>query len=93
MNGIDESLSSIFPGPQSPCERTDLRMAIVADHLGLSWTGEKYTALLLFSPNSLLLGFLYLGKSVSNHVIYCHLQANNFLNTCVCVPSQSWLGR
>uniref|UniRef100_A0A671N6D2 Ankyrin-3-like n=2 Tax=Sinocyclocheilus TaxID=75365 RepID=A0A671N6D2_9TELE len=30
----------IFPcfGPQSPCERTDLRMAIVADHLGLSWT-------------------------------------------------------
>lgn len=27
-------------GPQSPCERTDLRMAIVADHLGLSWTGE-----------------------------------------------------
>uniref|UniRef100_A0A8C5HFC8 Ankyrin-3-like n=1 Tax=Gouania willdenowi TaxID=441366 RepID=A0A8C5HFC8_GOUWI len=25
-------------GPQSPCERTDLRMAIVADHLGLSWT-------------------------------------------------------
>lgn len=28
------------PGPQSPCERTDLRMAIVADHLGLSWTGN-----------------------------------------------------
>ncbi|XP_036407667.1 ankyrin-3 isoform X2 [Megalops cyprinoides] len=26
------------PSPQSPCERTDLRMAIVADHLGLSWT-------------------------------------------------------
>ncbi|XP_041426139.1 ankyrin-3 isoform X2 [Xenopus laevis] len=25
-------------GPQSPCERTDIRMAIVADHLGLSWT-------------------------------------------------------
>uniref|UniRef100_A0AAX7W0N7 Ankyrin 3 n=1 Tax=Astatotilapia calliptera TaxID=8154 RepID=A0AAX7W0N7_ASTCA len=24
--------------PHSPCERTDLRMAIVADHLGLSWT-------------------------------------------------------
>uniref|UniRef100_A0A6Q2Z0X2 Ankyrin 3 n=1 Tax=Esox lucius TaxID=8010 RepID=A0A6Q2Z0X2_ESOLU len=23
---------------ESPCERTDLRMAIVADHLGLSWT-------------------------------------------------------
>uniref|UniRef100_A0A8B9L4W0 Ankyrin 3 n=1 Tax=Astyanax mexicanus TaxID=7994 RepID=A0A8B9L4W0_ASTMX len=28
----------IEKGPQSPCERTDLRMAIVADHLGLSWT-------------------------------------------------------
>uniref|UniRef100_A0AAY4EWW3 Ankyrin 3a n=1 Tax=Denticeps clupeoides TaxID=299321 RepID=A0AAY4EWW3_9TELE len=28
----------LVPGPQSPCERTDLRMAIVADHLGLSWT-------------------------------------------------------
>uniref|UniRef100_A0A8C6Q2K8 Ankyrin 3 n=1 Tax=Nothobranchius furzeri TaxID=105023 RepID=A0A8C6Q2K8_NOTFU len=27
--------------PQSPCERTDLRMAIVADHLGLSWTGKN----------------------------------------------------
>lgn len=37
---IDESMYSIFAGPQSPCERTDLRMAIVADHLGLSWTGE-----------------------------------------------------
>ncbi|XP_064418789.1 ankyrin-3 isoform X3 [Latimeria chalumnae] len=24
--------------PQSPCDRTDIRMAIVADHLGLSWT-------------------------------------------------------
>ncbi|KAJ8250510.1 hypothetical protein COCON_G00224320, partial [Conger conger] len=28
----------IKPSPESPCERTDLRMAIVADHLGLSWT-------------------------------------------------------
>uniref|UniRef100_A0A8C2HFD9 Ankyrin 3a n=1 Tax=Cyprinus carpio TaxID=7962 RepID=A0A8C2HFD9_CYPCA len=28
----------VMTGPQSPCERTDLRMAIVADHLGLSWT-------------------------------------------------------
>ncbi|XP_040217962.1 ankyrin-3 isoform X21 [Rana temporaria] len=28
----------IEKGPQSPCERTDIRMAIVADHLGLSWT-------------------------------------------------------
>uniref|UniRef100_A0A7N8Y2G0 Ankyrin-3-like n=1 Tax=Mastacembelus armatus TaxID=205130 RepID=A0A7N8Y2G0_9TELE len=24
--------------PQSPCDRTDLRMAIIAEHLGLSWT-------------------------------------------------------
>ncbi|XP_039627362.1 ankyrin-3 isoform X8 [Polypterus senegalus] len=31
-------LSEPGMSPQSPCERTDLRMAIVADHLGLSWT-------------------------------------------------------
>ncbi|XP_049319942.1 ankyrin-3 isoform X3 [Astyanax mexicanus] len=31
-------IAEIKPSPQSPCERTDLRMAIVADHLGLSWT-------------------------------------------------------
>lgn len=31
----------LLSGPQSPCERTDARMAIVADHLGLSWTGKK----------------------------------------------------
>lgn len=49
VNVINESLSSIFPGPQSPCERTDLRMAIVADHLGLSWTGAKNSAMLFFS--------------------------------------------
>lgn len=49
VNVIDQSLSSIFPGPQSPCERTDLRMAIVADHLGLSWTGGKHSALFVFS--------------------------------------------
>ncbi len=49
LNIIDELLSSVLPGPQSPCERTDLRMAIVADHLGLSWTGEKHSALLFFS--------------------------------------------
>lgn len=34
---------TLHKGPQSPCERTDLRMAIVADHLGLSWTGKKQT--------------------------------------------------
>ncbi|XP_030883247.1 ankyrin-3 [Leptonychotes weddellii] len=33
-----EKRSSRRTGPQSPCERTDIRMAIVADHLGLSWT-------------------------------------------------------
>ena len=38
-HSTDELMFSILPGPQSPCERTDLRMAIVADHLGLSWTG------------------------------------------------------
>lgn len=44
------SCPSLLPrtGPQSPCERTDLRMAIVADHLGLSWTGES-THISLFS--------------------------------------------
>ncbi|XP_051578066.1 ankyrin-3-like [Myxocyprinus asiaticus] len=31
-------VAEIKPSPQSPCERTNLRMAIVADHLGLSWT-------------------------------------------------------
>ncbi|XP_037398040.1 ankyrin-3 isoform X3 [Pygocentrus nattereri] len=31
-------VAEIKPSPQTPCERTDLRMAIVADHLGLSWT-------------------------------------------------------
>ncbi|XP_078422026.1 ankyrin 3b isoform X9 [Cetorhinus maximus] len=31
-------IAEIKPSPQSPCERTDIRTAIVADHLGLSWT-------------------------------------------------------
>ncbi|XP_056626697.1 ankyrin-3 isoform X6 [Triplophysa dalaica] len=35
---LEERLQFFQIGPQSPCERTDLRMAIVADHLGLSWT-------------------------------------------------------
>ncbi|XP_061665538.1 ankyrin-3-like [Syngnathoides biaculeatus] len=48
--------------PQSPCERTDLRMAIVADHLGLSWTElareldfsvEEINSIRLENPNSL----------------------------------------
>ncbi|XP_078079053.1 ankyrin 3b [Mustelus asterias] len=33
-----ETRNSKRTGPQSPCERTDIRTAIVADHLGLSWT-------------------------------------------------------
>ncbi|XP_061564917.1 ankyrin-3-like isoform X37 [Cololabis saira] len=32
------TFASLALRPQSPCERTDVRMAIVADHLGLSWT-------------------------------------------------------
>ncbi|XP_028819419.1 ankyrin-3 isoform X37 [Denticeps clupeoides] len=32
------TFASLALRPQSPCERTELRMAIVADHLGLSWT-------------------------------------------------------
>ncbi|XP_071374431.1 LOW QUALITY PROTEIN: ankyrin-3-like [Centroberyx affinis] len=48
--------------PQSPCERTDLRMAIVADHLGLSWTElareldfsvEEINHIRVENPNSL----------------------------------------
>ncbi|XP_028819148.1 ankyrin-3 isoform X8 [Denticeps clupeoides] len=35
---VEERLQFFQIGPQSPCERTELRMAIVADHLGLSWT-------------------------------------------------------
>ncbi|XP_007895288.2 ankyrin-3 isoform X3 [Callorhinchus milii] len=33
-----QTFASIALRPQSPCERTDIRTAIVADHLGLSWT-------------------------------------------------------
>ncbi|XP_037836661.1 ankyrin-3 isoform X4 [Kryptolebias marmoratus] len=48
--------------PQSPCERTDVRMAIVADHLGLSWTElareldfsvEEINLIRVENPNSL----------------------------------------
>ncbi|XP_032429955.1 ankyrin-3-like isoform X12 [Xiphophorus hellerii] len=48
--------------PQSPCERTDVRMAIVADHLGLSWTElarelnfsvEEINFIRVENPNSL----------------------------------------
>ncbi|XP_038152920.1 ankyrin-3-like isoform X10 [Cyprinodon tularosa] len=48
--------------PQSPCERTNVRMAIVADHLGLSWTElarelnfsvEEINFIRVENPNSL----------------------------------------
>uniref|UniRef100_A0A3B5ASF2 Death domain-containing protein n=1 Tax=Stegastes partitus TaxID=144197 RepID=A0A3B5ASF2_9TELE len=51
-----------FPKHRSPCERTDLRMAIVADHLGLSWTElareldfsvEEINFIRVENPNSL----------------------------------------
>ncbi|XP_077310230.1 ankyrin-3 isoform X33 [Lithobates pipiens] len=40
MDKVDrrQNFVSLALRPQSPCERTDIRMAIVADHLGLSWT-------------------------------------------------------
>uniref|UniRef100_A0A3B3XRF4 Ankyrin 3a n=1 Tax=Poecilia mexicana TaxID=48701 RepID=A0A3B3XRF4_9TELE len=61
--------------PQSPCERTDLRMAIVADHLGLSWTElaremnftvDEINHIRLENPNSLTAqSFMLLKKWVS----------------------------
>uniref|UniRef100_A0A3Q1J4Z8 Ankyrin 3 n=1 Tax=Anabas testudineus TaxID=64144 RepID=A0A3Q1J4Z8_ANATE len=60
--------------PQSPCERTDLRMAIVADHLGLSWTElareldfsvEEINFIRVENPNSLTAqSFMFLKKWV-----------------------------
>uniref|UniRef100_A0A7N8XG35 Ankyrin 3a n=1 Tax=Mastacembelus armatus TaxID=205130 RepID=A0A7N8XG35_9TELE len=65
----------IEKGPQSPCERTDLRMAIVADHLGLSWTElaremnftvDEINHVRLENPNSLTAqSFMLLKKWVS----------------------------
>nr|XP_055032222.1 ankyrin-3 isoform X23 [Misgurnus anguillicaudatus] len=61
--------------PQSPCERTDLRMAIVADHLGLSWTEmaremefsvDEINQIRVENPNSLTAqSFMLLKKWVS----------------------------
>ncbi|XP_056291961.1 ankyrin-3-like isoform X8 [Pseudoliparis swirei] len=61
--------------PQSPCERTDLRMAIVADHLGLSWTElaremnftvDEINHVRLENPNSLTAqSFMLLKKWVN----------------------------
>ncbi|MGH0124104.1 UNVERIFIED_CONTAM: hypothetical protein FKN15_018185 [Acipenser sinensis] len=65
----------IKPSPQSPCERTDLRMAIVADHLGLSWTElaremdfsvDEINHIRVENPNSLIAqSFMLLKKWVS----------------------------
>uniref|UniRef100_A0A3P8XKV6 Ankyrin 3a n=1 Tax=Esox lucius TaxID=8010 RepID=A0A3P8XKV6_ESOLU len=65
----------IEKGPQSPCERTDLRMAIVADHLGLSWTElaremnfsvDEINHIRVENPNSLTAqSFMLLKKWVS----------------------------
>uniref|UniRef100_A0A673G452 Ankyrin-3-like n=1 Tax=Sinocyclocheilus rhinocerous TaxID=307959 RepID=A0A673G452_9TELE len=61
--------------PQSPCERTDVRMAIVADHLGLSWTElaremefsvDEINQIRVENPNSLTAqSFMLLKKWVS----------------------------
>uniref|UniRef100_A0A1A8H448 Ankyrin 3b n=1 Tax=Nothobranchius korthausae TaxID=1143690 RepID=A0A1A8H448_9TELE len=59
---VEERLQFFQIGPQSPCERTDVRMAIVADHLGLSWTElareldfsvEEINSIRVENPNSL----------------------------------------
>nr|XP_015202083.1 PREDICTED: ankyrin-3 isoform X9 [Lepisosteus oculatus] len=65
----------IKPSPQSPCDRTDLRMAIVADHLGLSWTElaremnfsvDEINQIRVENPNSLTTqSFMLLKKWVS----------------------------
>ncbi|XP_042590968.1 ankyrin-3-like isoform X7 [Cyprinus carpio] len=65
----------IKPSPQSPCERTDVRMAIVADHLGLSWTElaremefsvDEINQIRVENPNSLTAqSFMLLKKWVS----------------------------
>ncbi|XP_029338086.1 ankyrin-3 isoform X7 [Mus caroli] len=61
--------------PQSPCERTDIRMAIVADHLGLSWTElarelnfsvDEINQIRVENPNSLISqSFMLLKKWVT----------------------------
>uniref|UniRef100_A0A8D1PB19 Ankyrin-3 n=1 Tax=Sus scrofa TaxID=9823 RepID=A0A8D1PB19_PIG len=65
----------IEKGPQSPCERTDIRMAIVADHLGLSWTElarelnfsvDEINQIRVENPNSLISqSFMLLKKWVT----------------------------
>ncbi|XP_071250904.1 ankyrin-3-like isoform X28 [Salvelinus alpinus] len=72
---VEERLQFFQIGPQSPCERTDLRMAIVADHLGLSWTElaremdfsvDEINHIRVDNPNSLTAqSFMLLKKWVS----------------------------
>ncbi|XP_076856713.1 ankyrin 3b isoform X2 [Brachyhypopomus gauderio] len=72
---VEERLQFFQIGPQSPCERTDLRMAIVADHLGLSWTElaremdfsvDEINYIRVENPNSLTAqSFMLLKKWVS----------------------------
>ncbi|XP_031676085.1 ankyrin-3 isoform X8 [Oncorhynchus kisutch] len=72
---VEERLQFFQIGPQSPCERTDLRMAIVADHLGLSWTElaremdfsvDEINHIRVDNPNSLTTqSFMLLKKWVS----------------------------
>ncbi|XP_053365182.1 ankyrin-3-like [Clarias gariepinus] len=69
------SLCDPTSSPQSPCERTDLRIAIVADHLGLSWTElaremnfsvDEINQIRTENPNSLTAqSFMLLKKWVS----------------------------
>ncbi|XP_054132874.1 ankyrin-3 isoform X6 [Melozone crissalis] len=72
---VEERLQFFQIGPQSPCERTDIRMAIVADHLGLSWTElarelnfsvDEINQIRVENPNSLIAqSFMLLKKWVS----------------------------
>ncbi|XP_066549827.1 ankyrin 3b isoform X14 [Amia ocellicauda] len=69
------TFASLALRPQSPCDRTDLRMAIVADHLGLSWTElaremnfsvDEINHIRVENPNSLTAqSFMLLKKWVS----------------------------
>ncbi|XP_031971904.1 ankyrin-3 isoform X18 [Corvus moneduloides] len=72
---VEERLQFFQIGPQSPCERTDIRMAIVADHLGLSWTElarelnfsvDEINQIRVENPNSLIAqSFMLLKKWVT----------------------------
>ncbi|XP_029887014.1 ankyrin-3 isoform X42 [Aquila chrysaetos chrysaetos] len=70
-----QNFVSLALRPQSPCERTDIRMAIVADHLGLSWTElarelnfsvDEINQIRVENPNSLIAqSFMLLKKWVT----------------------------